>query len=353
MSMKVGHDSALHAFRGFAILCVVAIHSIGFILFYAKHEAPGLNVESASVANEIIFHDSTIFFALISGILFSKILINRGWFLFYQNKLRNVVAPYLFFTICFTGFHWNNTGDLIIYSGSFFSFLQLVGVNLITGNALFAFWYIPVLIVLYLLTPAIMNIVLNTQRKLLLTILMCMPLFLSRSWPDIIWQNFAYFIGAYTIGLAVGVHYAKASQKIIQYKALLWGVFVVSTLLLGLLFHYDIGSWKGISPKESIFYLQKIALSALVLGIFQRLQSTNFSLLNTLGFYAFPIFFMHGFMLFAFYLLLSSLGIEVASYTLLFIACILQLIFTLLFCILLSRLLKMLLGKHSRYFIGV
>lgn len=261
--MKTKFEPALHAFRGFAILCVVAIHAFGFMIYYAAHEAPIINVNFVKHTNEVLFHDSTIFFALISGILFSLILAQRGWLAFYQNKLLNVFLPYLFFSCLFTWFNWGAEGQFIVYNDGFYAFIGEVYTNLLSGNAIFVFWYIPVLLILYLSTPIIMKIIQTPSSKWLLASLILLPLFASRSWPDITWQNYAYFIGVYTVGLLVGTHYTYVTQKIFQHIKALGIIAIVTTLLLGGLFYYEVEKWQFISLRESIFYIQKITIAAL------------------------------------------------------------------------------------------
>ena len=66
---KNGFLTYVHSFRGFAILNIVAIHSFAF----AQLIPADWNLDRTSlfyILNETLFHDSTIYFALISGLLF-------------------------------------------------------------------------------------------------------------------------------------------------------------------------------------------------------------------------------------------------------------------------------------------
>ena len=62
---------------------------------------PSTGVTVLSAVSESLFHDSTIYFALISGLLFSA-LQSRGWSAFCSNKLANVISPYVVMTLLFT-----------------------------------------------------------------------------------------------------------------------------------------------------------------------------------------------------------------------------------------------------------
>ena len=63
----------VHSFRGFAILNIVAIHAVVVALIVPADWNPD-PAAPLYVLNETLFHDSTLYFALISGILFSSIL---------------------------------------------------------------------------------------------------------------------------------------------------------------------------------------------------------------------------------------------------------------------------------------
>jgi len=348
--MNSRFEPALHSFRGFAILCVVAIHTFGFMIYYAGNEGTKLNVGLVSSINEIIFHDATIFFALISGVLFSLILADRGWVNFYKNKLFNVVTPYIFFTCLFTMFHWGFS-DFTVFSGDSSEFMQASFYNLLTGGAIFTFWYLPVLLILYVSTPILMKVIRSGQWFIIPVILM--PLIISRSWPEVTWSNYAYFIGVYAVGLYVGENYKYVSDKLSQHVWLLSIITLISTLILSALFYFEIEKWWFISVRETAFYIQKIALAGLALTFFKRYALHTPKLLSLLGTYAFPIFFIHGYILFELYVLLLNLEFQINNYMVLFIACLVILFLVLTTCVLLSKLCQLVFGRWSRQLIGV
>ena len=69
-------------------------------LFGGTGPSTGVTVLNAVI--ETLFHDSTVYFALISGLLFSLVLQSRGWPAFWSNKLVNVISPYVVMTLLFT-----------------------------------------------------------------------------------------------------------------------------------------------------------------------------------------------------------------------------------------------------------
>ena len=79
------HD--LHAFRGVAILAIVMAHAAGLVLIQNARAAGGTQfAPTVKAINEVLWHDSTVFFALISGLLFSAVLAPRGWRAFFRGK---------------------------------------------------------------------------------------------------------------------------------------------------------------------------------------------------------------------------------------------------------------------------
>ncbi len=94
----------LHSFRGFAIINIVFIHAFGYALFLSNNNSFDTK-DPISIANGLLFHNSTIYFAVISGILFSVVLKSKGYKRFYSSKLKNVLLPYLFLTLLFSIFN--------------------------------------------------------------------------------------------------------------------------------------------------------------------------------------------------------------------------------------------------------
>jgi hypothetical protein len=76
----------IHAFRAFAIVNIVAIHAGATWLYFLQPGAP-LRAELVLTSRviEVRFHASTIYFALISGLLYSAVLHHRGTSRFFKG----------------------------------------------------------------------------------------------------------------------------------------------------------------------------------------------------------------------------------------------------------------------------
>ncbi|WP_412971395.1 acyltransferase family protein [Glaciecola sp. MF2-115] len=345
---------SIHAFRGFAIINIVAIHAIEFVFYFAgTSNSPHKADLTAFVWGEsILFHDSTLYFTFISAILFSLILEERGYSRFFKSKITNVFLPYLFFTCFFTWRQWGFDGSLTYFSGSLLEYFLLVGKNLITGGAIFSFWYIPVLFVLFLATPLFAKLLKSNQARYLVILLILMPLVCSRAWPDITWTNFAYFLGAYMLGMLVGANYRQTIDLIERYLTSFILLAVASTLSLVGLFYLESPSWGIVTFTESAWYIQKIAFSALVILLFERTMGNVPAWLNLLGNYAFTIYFLHAYLLFDMYKHMNSLITPPTSTPIILALALLNVVFVITLGVIITHGCKLLLGKWSRNIIG-
>ena len=341
---------SLHAFRAFAIINIVAIHA--FYFARTVEEASKPNLTPYDWGQSILFHDSTLYFAFISAILFSLVLAERGYVRFFRSKMVNVFSPYLFFTCVMTIFHFSPKGVFTVFDQTVFDLATTIGKNLLTGGAIFTFWYIPVLLVLYLATPVLFTLMAVNKAKYLVVLIILAPLVCSRAWPDFTWTNFVYFLGAYMLGLVVGAHF-RASVDMVQ--KCLWPFILVALLssaaLVGL-FYLDEPSWGIVNFSESAWYVQKIALAGLVILFFERTISTVPRWLDVLGRYGFSIYFLHGFLLFVMYHIMSRLISPPTSVFVILSLAILNTVLVIALSVVITYLFKLILGKYSRNVVG-
>ena len=280
------------------------------------------------------------------------VLAERGYARFFKSKLTYDIFPYLFFTCLITWRSWGDVGPLTIFEGSVIDFIVLVAKNAVTGGAIFTFWYIPVLTVLYIATPLLAKLMTIDKAKWLIVLLIMAPLVTSRAWPDVTWTNFVYFLGAYMLGMVVGAHYKRTIELVERY--LLWVaiVAIASTLLLVGLFYLESPKWGIVIFTESAWYIQKIAIAALVILLFERTMNTVPKWLDLLGNYAFAIYFLHGYLLFEMYTIMERLIDPPVSVPIILSLAILNLVLVILFSVIITHACKLILGKWSRYFVG-
>lgn len=181
------------------------------------------------------------------------------------------------------------------------------------GNAAFHFWYIRVLLVLFLITPILWAVVSRRSLSWVAWPIMLAPLVMSRTGVQISWSTLAYFLGAYTVGMFVGVHYERALALFEKYKRVLLVVVVVTTALLLTMYMMRITRIGPVSMRESVFYVQKLSAAALVLVWFRAREAQIPAWLDSVATHAFAIYFLHVFVLSFFVRRIASLTVNPLS----------------------------------------
>ncbi len=354
MEQRRKFNHPIHAFRGFAILNIVAIHAFGFIFFHAAsgENAPKTALAAFEWANGILLHDSTLYFTFISGILFSMVLADRGYRRFFRSKISYVLLPYVLFTCLYTLTSIPPEGAATPSDGGMVTFALLVGNNLLTGGAVFAFWYIPVLLVLYVATPFLAKLLAVKSATWPIVLIILLPLVFSRVWPEIRWTNFVYFLGAYMLGMYVGANYRVTMGWIRKNVTSLSLIAIGSTIILVALFWRESPTWGIVIFAESFWYIQKVAFSALVLLLFERTMTRVPKWLDVLGNYAFAIYFLHSGVLFMTYGLISKWGVVLDSAPLILVFAVGNFVFVIIASVMITYALKMALRGSSRYVVG-
>jgi peptidoglycan/LPS O-acetylase OafA/YrhL len=359
MNNKPNFLGYLHSFRGFAIINIVFIHAFAFAFYDYNNSSMDLK-NPYIMASELIFHNSTIYFAVISGLLFSIVLKSKGYKKFYISKFKNVLLPYLFLTLLFS-IYIELPDNPFVLRTDFSSYLNDAVYNFITGKALFPFWYIPVLVFIYLLTPLV-DYMMNSKKwgTFLILFIIFLPLVTSRlELADTTDQDYIsistilYFMGAYAGGMYFGVH-PEAHFNWVK-KNRVWFILVALLSSLAILYFKiidmdKIGFWSLIS---TLFYIQKMSLAALVIVLFKNLGEKQPRWLVPLANNAFSIYFLHAFFLWQLFRLLMPITTwhQIAPFNL-FISAFCFLILSIGLSLLVTWMVKKIAGKYSRMLIG-
>lgn len=345
----------LHSFRGLAILIIVLGHAVvaAFIGAYGAFDetAPILMV------SEIFYHDSTLYFAIISGLLFSKVLKPKGYYRFYKNKLKHIVLPYLVVTLVLTlikiKFYY-----VYGFQESIVFYFSNVIKNLIFGKANFALWYIPVLIFLYFVTPILEFLQKKNQlTKVLFFLILVMPLIVSRvqvlTEYVLSMETMLYFMGAYAFGMYLGTDLDEKLQLIKKYKKIIAGIAIISTAVLFYFYYNEIDMIGKVSLKESFFYIQKIGFALILLMLFKRLDDNQPQWLNPIATGSFFIYFIHASILYAitplFLFILHATNFTPLNVV---VAALILLLVTIGISMLFVQICNKLFGNYSRMIIG-
>ncbi len=345
----------LHSFRGLAILKIVFGHAVAAACIgaYGVFDVS----KPILIISEVFYHDSTLYFAMISGLLFSKILKPRGYYNFYKNKLKHIVLPYLFFTVVLTLIKINFSQFLSFQEG-FQQVVSKVGMNFIFGKANFALWYIPVLIFLYLVTPVLEFLqTKNITTKALFVLIILVPLFISRiqnlTEYHLSFETMIYFTGAYALGMFLGVDLNEKLSWLKKYKFLFGLLALISSVVLFYFYIKDVDKLGMVSLMETVFYIQKISFAFVFILLFKSLSENQPKWLNPIASDSFSIYFIHGSILYAispwFIFLLKNNSMNPWNVVL---GAFILFSLVLLISIVIVAISKKLFGKYSRMIVG-
>ena len=353
----------LHSFRGFAIINIVAIHAFAYAIFIANNNSFE-SKDPIGIANGLLFHNSTVYFAVISGILFSVVLKSKGYKRFYNSKFRNVLLPYLFLTLLFSIFNPIFEPPIFKPFGlqpDFVSYLSAALNNFIFGTAQFTFWYIPVLIFLYLVTP-LLDYVMNIKKwgTLFMLVIIVLPLAISRVQVMDMEENhlylatMIYFTGAYAAGIYFGTNPEKRFSWVKKNMVLFVLIAILSSVAIVYFIFEEIDKFGGWSLMSSLYYIQKMCLSLIIIVLFKNLGDRQPRWLNPVASYAFVIYFLH--ILFIDLLidpLLTILTMQAIAPLNLFLGGLLFLIVSMALSMGVGWIFKKLFGKFSKMLVGV
>ncbi|MEO1619484.1 MAG: acyltransferase, partial [Cyanobacteria bacterium J06632_3] len=343
--------NSLNHFRAIAIIIIVAGHC-----FYTVDA-------SFNTLPEITFGNliagGTVLFVFISGFLFHHIFYQRYRFnKFMSGKLKKVLLPYTLLSIV-------PIILLILQRDAYYDLYDPVGTGLLnvyivpaikyyfTGRFLTAYWYIPFVMVIFLMSPLHMAFIrLRFNLQLLITgLLFVVSLFLHRPEHDIlILQSVVYFTPVYLLGIICSekkeIVYAKLKNKEIFLLLLAVGLAALQAAL------GRFGSYQKpplVYGGIDVMLFQKVTLCFFFMVWLHRFEHVSSKYINIVASTSFAIYFTHAYLL---WLLgeirwFASMSIQNPWLWYPFVTAGMVLA-----CMLLAIGLKRLLPSHSRYIIG-
>jgi peptidoglycan/LPS O-acetylase OafA/YrhL len=349
------HLQVVDDLRGLAILAIVLLHSANAMLNRGLSSPPTPSTRVIAAANDILFHNSTIYFALISGIIYAHVFAGRPHGGFMRARLANVGAPYLVMTAGLT---------LLLALARDGAPLDEVPVaiarNLLLGEAWNTFWYIPVILLLYALSPLLLRLMTDPRLGWAATLMLVQPLLLTRTGTELTPQMFAYFAGVYCCGLLVGGDIERSLVVLRREQRFLVSVALTSGLVLVLLHAASLDQVRlgplAFSVRESVTYILRLSTAGLALVLLSGWacppgrQPRRF--LGLVAATSFGIYFLHGPLLRPVVQRLGAFIPPEQPLLLLLLAILLSAAVVLALCLGLLLALKRLLGPRSRYLTG-
>ena len=296
--------NSINHYRAIAILFIVAGHT--FEISDLK-----LNSFFENVIGNLI-NGGTINFVFISGFLFYSIFYKRFKYRhFLKSKMKRILLPYLFLSIV----------PIIIrlyLVPDFWSGVNSDGVNfweyilsslkyLITGSHLIAYWYIPFVILLFLMSPLHIKFIQLklTNQVLFLILLAVVSLFIhrpsfNRVLPFQAIHSLMYFTPVYLFG-SLCSKYKDDIYRILKNKEMLLLAIVVglagSQTYLGYngTYQHHLNEIDGV---VDLMFIQKIVMCLFFMVWLNRHENYSNIYIDILAKISFPIYFLHGYVLY-------------------------------------------------------
>ena len=202
----------IHKFRGIAILFVVAGHCYGLSSWHIDTFA-----EKAFVT---LISGGSVLFVFISGFLFHHVFFKKFHFrTFMTKKIQNVLTPYLLLSIApiiylvfFKGAGMVPYSDYLFLheDGIYYQYLRPIILYLWSGSFMTAYWYIPFIMIMFLMSPLFVAFIkLNpTTRILSFFIMLMIAVFIHRPVGNLYpLQSVVYFSPVYAYGILASIHW--------------------------------------------------------------------------------------------------------------------------------------------------
>ena len=340
--------NSINYFRGIAIILIVLGHCYGLA---------GWDI---STNTEKLFYSLTlngsVYFVFISGFLYNHIFYPRFEYKkFIQKKMQFVLLPYLLCSLVpvlltvFIGDGGNFLPDSL--RGN--PFLATIW-YLITGRINFAYWYIPMIMIVFAISPLINWII--RSNKILLAIFFLLPISLIVHRPiegiNPI-HSAIYFLPVYLIGIWSSINnkkiyaYLKDNKKKVAIILLAIALGLIQVFVLHVSGNFHKEFWSITVPDVNL--IQKILLCFLFMSILDIYENTDISSMKKTAETSFAIYFIHPFLNITFYQVAHKLNLNYQGnvFTL-----ILATFLVVVISMAIAYSIKAIFKKNSRYIIG-
>ncbi|MEL7006718.1 MAG: acyltransferase family protein [Bacteroidota bacterium] len=232
--------------------------------------------------------------------------------------------------------------------------LRAIAWYLLTGNIIVAYWYVPMAILLFLLSPLV-NKIIKSETILIITLaLLPISLIIHRPINNLnAIHSLIYFFPVYLLGSWSSINQKKIYTYLRDRNKKIF--LITLAISLGLLqvfvfqqpgnFHKEF--WSITVPDVNL--LQKIVLCFLFISILDKYEHTEFSILNKVADTSFAIYFLHPFLLNAVFSLFTTLNLNYEGNFLIWIFVAFTTVIT---SMAIAIGIKAVLKKRSRYLIG-
>lgn len=337
--------------------------SIIFILISHSYGLANINMQALTFTERVfvsLLGGGTVFFVFISGFLFHQVFIPRYQFKkFMIGKLKNLLIPYLILStplllLFLSGVDWAPL-PAPDKNATFYDYLSLLFRYLVSGNTVTAYWYIPFILAMFLLSPAHLWFAKTTTIKQLVTIscLLTVSAYLHRPMDTYhLFHSLLYFFPVYLIGIFCSV------QKVKIYELTSGKEYYFLILAFSISVYQAMNGEVGWFRKEAFEYngidtslFNKLLLCMFFMVWLNRFATTSNKIFDFIANISFSLFFLHGYLIIILVKLQKDWGKSIFNFSP-WINLFLVAILMIAVISLISITIKKLLPKHSKYLIG-
>ena len=343
--------NSIDYFRGIAIVIIVAAHSYGIANW---------NVYKDPTFFEQFFYalnlNGSVFFIFISGFLYNHIFYPRfNYKKFMLKKTKYVLIPYLVCStipILYTVFVARG-GDFLLDSLQDKPLLSILWF-FVTGRAVYAYWYIPMIMLVFTISPIINALI--KSKYLLYVIIGLIPVSMIIHRPVHNMNpihSLVYFIPVYLLGIYSSIHqkkiyaYLKSNKVKISIILLAIVLGLIQITLFNVRGNFSKSFWSITVPDVNL--LQKILLCFLLMSVLDNYENADIAAMKKTAETSFAIYFIHPFLLDPLTLFVRNLnlGFQGNVFTL-----GLATFLVIVVAMAIAHLFKFVLKRNSRYIIG-
>ncbi len=327
----------IHTFRAIAIYFIIAMHCIDVFVWDKNSDLE--RILRISISN------GTILFVFIAGYLFQHLSLRYTYKKYLVAKFKNVITPYLIISI----------PAILIFTlvlkregvwEEFYNdpvWLQVINFYR-TGLHLAPYWFIPVITIYYLVSPALVFADRSRFFYYLLPVFVIVSCFVGRGGGSAPFTSFVHFFSVYSLGMFFSHYKVFLNNWLCKTSIIYCSIFMV----LGLW----IGEFYLTNTTYSYFnFLQKLVFCIVILGVLIRLgEKATHHYVNLVADASFGIFFVHSYVLSSGKILTQQTFSSLPQGSLW--AYLLVTVITLLVCMAFIYSLKAVFGSRSRLLVG-
>jgi surface polysaccharide O-acyltransferase-like enzyme len=302
--MKHGQLAYIHALRGFAMMIIVLAHCFSFLFNelrtnHVDQEHYIMLIRIMRHINFMISYCALGVFVFISGFLFHVLSPRYDFYDYTIKKIKFVVLPYILVSIPALSIYLFDIktehyafGDLSQYTKT-----ELLTLFVFTGAALGPLWFVPMIMLFYILSPIFIRIDRTPKLYLMILPLLLLAITVGKSpLNSNPLQDLLFFLPIYLLGM-VSARYRTMGITTMKDHALLMNVF----WMIAMIFAYYFTEMKALTYGVIILFcygMMGFMLQA------ERLQQSK--MIAALADKSFGIFLIHGYLIYGMKFLLKA-----------------------------------------------